>query len=96
MKRMDRSRKWLTSEVLWTSEQLSELRRLLADFSNPSRLLDGYLLLFGVAICHQAHQFHFDEKTGVSKNPIQNSEFSAKRKNHGQQELGNRGQEPHR
>jgi hypothetical protein len=96
MKRMDRSRKWLTSEVLWTSEQLSELRRLLADFSNPSRLLDGYLLLFGVAICHQAHQFHFDEKIRMSKNPIQNSEFSTKRKNHGQQELGNRGQEPHR
>jgi len=91
MKRMDRSRKWLTSEVLWTSEQLSGLRRLLADFSNPFRLLNGYLLLFGVAICHQAHQFHFAEKIGASKNPIQNSEFSVKRKNHGQQELGNRG-----
>jgi hypothetical protein len=91
MKRMDRSRKWLTSEVLRTSEQLSGLRRLLADFSNPFRLLNGYLLLFGVAICHQAHQFHFAEKIGASKNQIQNSEFSVKRKSHGQQELGNRG-----
>jgi hypothetical protein len=94
MKRMDRSRKWLTSEDLWTSEQLGEPRRLLGDFRNPFRLLHGYLLLFGVAICHQAHRFHFDEKMGVSQNPIQNSEFSVKRKSHGQQESGIRGWEP--
>lgn len=91
MKKMDRSRKWLTGEVLWKSEQLSEPRRLLGDFRNPCRLLYGYLLLFGVAVCHQALQFHFDEKMVKSQNPIQNSEFSVKRKNHGQQESGNRG-----
>jgi len=70
--------------------------QLLGDFSNLFRLLYSYLLLFGVAICHQAHRFHFDEKIGVSQNPIQNSKFSVKRKNHGQQESANRGWEPQR
>jgi len=86
MKKMEQSRKWLTNEVLWQSELLGASRWLLGDLRNPFQLLCDHLLLFGLAICRQTLRLHLNEKMIVSQNPIQNSKFSVKRKNHGQQE----------
>ena len=94
MKKEDQRRTRPTSKALRQPEQRNAPQRLLSDLWNPFQLLYGHLLLHGAVICRQALRFHFDEKMVVSKNSIQNSEFSKKKKNHGQHEPESGGREP--